>query len=325
MSVPLGLGEFKIFGFEYVSTLNMEEPKILSKFSYHGKAFSYITHHVSLFTRYFFREVLEMSRFLLISLAVFVFIGIIFTNNTLSVDKKDLVAYWSFNKGSGGTVTDDSGNGFNGKVIDSKWAKDGKMGGAMDFDGVGAYVEVPSDPGLDPGTDNWTVELWLKRFDNAGDWHKILTKYPCCNYNGYRLGLLNGNIHVIFGIAAPPNCVEITTTKKIEDQDWHHIAFTADRNGDVIVYIDGEPDAQKSIKQIKGESILTPQNLEIGRCHWCGGGKTSGFNGSIDEVKIWRAALTKDEISQAMNGKLAIGVSPKGELPTYWGQLKKEM
>lgn len=262
-----------------------------------------------------------MSKWLVALMVFVLFLGLILTNNTFSIDSSNLVAYWSFNKGAGDSVTDESGNGFDGKVIGAEWSKEGKMGNAMDFNGTTAYIEVASDPGLDPDKDSWTVELWMKRFDNASDWHKILTKYPCCNYQGYRLGLYNGNIHVIFGIGAPPNCAEVTSLAKIEDQEWHHIAFTADRSGDVIIYVDGVPDEKTgAIGQIKGESIITEQNLEIGRCHWCGG--AMGFNGSIDEVKIWRTALAEAEIKQAMIGKL-IAVFPKDALSICWGEIRK--
>lgn len=97
--------------------------------------------------------------------------------NVLSVDRSHLVAYWSFDKGAGQTVPDDSGNGHEGKVMDADWSKEGKSGSGMSFDGVGAFVDVPSDPALDPQADNWTIELWLKRADLAGGWQKILTKY----------------------------------------------------------------------------------------------------------------------------------------------------
>jgi len=264
-----------------------------------------------------------MSRYLIISILLVFFCGIAFVNSALSFDKSNLVAYWSFNKGSGNTVADESGNGFDGKVMGGEWAKDGKESNAMDFDGADAYVEIASDPGLDPGEDGWTVELWVKRFDSDVDWHEIVTKYPCCNYQGYRLGFHGNNVHVLFGIGAPPNCAEVVSTSKIEDQEWHHLAFTADRGGDVIIYIDGVPDETTgAIGQIEGESIITDQNLEIGRCHWCGG--AMGFFGTADEVKIWRAALTEAEIQQAMSGKL-MAVSPEDALSTCWGDIKSKI
>jgi len=244
-----------------------------------------------------------------------------YTNYALAVDVSHLMAYWSFDKGSGQTVADDSGNGHEGKIMDAEWAKEGKSDSGMSFDGVGAFVDVASAPSLDPQEDGWTIDLWLKRADVAGGWQKILTKYPG-SWNGYRIGFLNSNIHVIFGTGPAPNSVEFQTSTTIQDMDWHHVAAVFDRSGDAVIYIDGEPDENTaSIKDIG--SVKVDNNVEIGRCHWCGGGKTMGFNGILDEIKLWRAALTEDEVKLAIEGKLAgAAVSFRDALPITWGKLK---
>jgi len=241
----------------------------------------------------------------------------------LSIDNKDIVAYWSFDEGSGKTVSDDSGNGFDGTVKEAEWTNDGKIGSAMSFNSKGNYVDVVSDPNLDPGKDNWTIEFWLKRADAEGGWHKIMTKYPG-NWTGYRIGFLDNTIHVIFGTGPAPNMVEFQTLSKIEDQEWHHLALVVDRKNDAIVYIDGKADEKKtSVKHLDDQVVATAQNLEIGRCHWCDGGKSMGFNGILDEIKIWRAALSEDEIATVMNNKLNLAVSSENALATMWGLIKK--
>ena len=242
-------------------------------------------------------------------------------NDASAVDKSNLVAYWSFDKGAGQTVPDDSGNGHEGKIVDAKWAQEGKNKSGMSFNGTGAFVDVPSDPTLDPEGDNWTIELWLKRADLAGGWQKILTKYPG-NWTGYRIGFLDSSIHTIFGTGPAPNSVEFQTSTKIQDMEWHHLATVYDRSGDAVIYVDGVADATTmSIKKIG--LVKVNNNVEIGRCHWCGGGATMGFHGILDEIKIWRAALTEGEVQLAMDGKLAgAAVRIENALPIIWGNLK---
>lgn len=59
----------------------------------------------------------------------------------------DLVIYYPFDKDEK-EVTDDSGNGFDGEVAGADWSKDGKFGGAMEFDG-GSAIKTPQEvPGL---------------------------------------------------------------------------------------------------------------------------------------------------------------------------------
>ena len=60
----------------------------------------------------------------------------------------DLIIYYSFDK-DGKEVADDSGNGFDGEIAGADWSKDGKFGGAMEFDGGSAIKTAQEIPGLD--------------------------------------------------------------------------------------------------------------------------------------------------------------------------------
>ena len=267
-----------------------------------------------------------MLRWLILTLSIAVLCGFMSANDALSVDRNALVAYWSFDKGSGQTVDDDSGNGHEGKIMEkADWAKEGKINGGMSFNSGGAFVDVASDENLDPQEDDWTIELWLKRAESANDeWQVMVTNYDIPpGWVGYRLDLGPGSIvNFIFGTGEAAK-IELQTVTNIKDTDWHHLAAVADRDGDALVYIDGEPDDTKmSIKHIKGKEVKAEHNLEIGRCYWCGGGATLGFNGILDEIKLWRAALTQEEVKLSMSGKLGAAVSYEDVLPITWGKLK---
>jgi len=55
-----------------------------------------------------------------------------------------LVAYWSFDEGSGNTLHDLSGNENHGTIYGAVWTG-GKSGNALYFDGDDDYVEIPAD------------------------------------------------------------------------------------------------------------------------------------------------------------------------------------
>lgn len=75
----------------------------------------------------------------------------------------ELVAYWTFDKGSGATAYDSSGNGHDGTLEGNpEWA-DGKLGGALQLDGSGDYVScglIDIDTAITGGL---TVCAWINK------------------------------------------------------------------------------------------------------------------------------------------------------------------
>jgi hypothetical protein len=60
----------------------------------------------------------------------------------------ELVAYWTFDEGSGNIVYDSSGNDNNGTINGAEWDT-GKYGPALRFNGQDNYVEVPTSESLE--------------------------------------------------------------------------------------------------------------------------------------------------------------------------------
>src|SRR5262249_226450 len=54
----------------------------------------------------------------------------------------NLIAAYSFDAGSGATVTDESGHGHTGTIAGATWSAQGKFGGALSFDGVNDWVTI---------------------------------------------------------------------------------------------------------------------------------------------------------------------------------------
>jgi len=64
-----------------------------------------------------------------------------FSSVSFPVGLEELAAYWSFDKGSGDKVSDDSGNGKDGTLKGPEWQK-GRFSSALEFDGVDDYVDL---------------------------------------------------------------------------------------------------------------------------------------------------------------------------------------
>ncbi len=59
-----------------------------------------------------------------------------------------MVAAYNFDQGSGSVLTDVSGNGNNGTIVDATWSTSGKYGDALSFNGTNALVNVPNASSL---------------------------------------------------------------------------------------------------------------------------------------------------------------------------------
>src|SRR5688572_20099110 len=71
------------------------------------------------------------------------------------------VAAYSFDAGTGTTLTDLSGSGNHGTIAGATWTAAGRFGGALSFDGTDDLVTIPDANSLDLTT-GFTLEAWVK-------------------------------------------------------------------------------------------------------------------------------------------------------------------
>jgi len=64
----------------------------------------------------------------------------------------DLLAHWQLDDGAGATALDATGNGYNGTLMGNPAWIEGEIGGALDFDGAGDYVDFGNPPDWPAGT-----------------------------------------------------------------------------------------------------------------------------------------------------------------------------
>ncbi len=93
-------------------------------------------------------------------------------------------ALWHFDEGSGATLTDSSVNGNNGTLNNfaedgSDWIADSAFssGGALNFDGVNNYIEIPHNDSLNLSSGNFTIEGWLKTVSMESPLITVMNKY----------------------------------------------------------------------------------------------------------------------------------------------------
>lgn len=202
-----------------------------------------------------------------------------------------LVSSWMFYEGAGRTVHDVSGNDHHGTWNGSGrgsnttpgWVA-GRDGWAMEFDGTDDYISGP----LNTSTDAITVLLWARYdtlpFANPGLFvlgDTLSTRY---------VGIWVRNTGYLWGRIRQAGDAEVNFSQNqhLSAGEWYHIVVTADGSSSMRQYVNG---VQVDSKTYDG-SIRDWTNFYIGNQ------AGEGWDGQIDDVRIYNRALSADEIAE---------------------------
>jgi hypothetical protein len=201
-----------------------------------------------------------------------------------------LVAAYGFEETSGPAVTDSSGQNNAGTIInDAARTAAGKIGRAIDFDGVNDYVSVADANSLDLTT-GMTLEAWVQ-LDTVSAWRTAIFKEKPSSVV-YDLYATNASAspqgEARFGSAI----AQLGAPPALTAGVWTHLAVTYD-GAALRVYRNG---TQAATKAATGAIQTSTGALRIG------GNLIWGeyLDGRIDEVRIYNRALSAGEISADM-------------------------
>jgi hypothetical protein len=174
---------------------------------------------------------------------------------------------------------------------------------ALQFDGTDDYVEIPDDASLQLSS-QLTLEAWIN-FESGGTGQpRLISKGP----DGQGFELLTEGIgssrNIVLRIA--PGWVGSNT--QLSAGEWYHVAATYD-GSQIVLYVNGEEDISEGHS---GPLNVSPHNLFIGQRSE---GSYDRYKGSMDEVRIWNVARTRDQIRADMHREIP-GTEPG--LVGYW-------
>ena len=229
---------------------------------------------------------------------------------------QDLVSYWAMDDGlndaSSRVALDCEGRNpgsVQGYLGNPKWAGgiSAMSGGALYFDGVEQFVEIPASESLDLDSNSVTISMWVRLAELpsqiAGSFAGLYDSVPDC----YVLYLDRGSKEIRFkvtnrdGRATRPGIPE----SALQLGTWHHVVGVANGNagpvsGQALIYLDGRlMDAHSGADgqnyRFLNDLIQTGQTAAMGRN---GDQATNWFKGAVDDIAIWRRALRAAEVRQ---------------------------
>jgi len=224
---------------------------------------------------------------------------------------ESLVLFFPFEEGKGNVTEDKSDNGNTGTLVNEPTWVEGKEGTGLRLSGT-SYLNVKDEPTLD-GMSELTIELWVNFNDsNTGT---IVTKNDWAQ--SFHSHLSNGG-GIYWGYDGvdrinAPNGTAVAGK-------WMHLAFQFDGPKHLLkIYKNGEEVASgdAAIKEIPD----TEMDFDIGDDRGVGLNSDS----TIDEVAVYRKALSEEEIKRDMGGIEGFAVRPSDRLTTTWGRIKRNV
>lgn len=246
---------------------------------------------------------------------------VILSESVIALDDPDLIFYFTFEEISGDFIKDQSGKGHDGKIIGKvKLSDSGKRGKALELDGQ-SYLDLDGAnfPANHIPRDAITLCAWVK-CNQTGDHHEIFNArasdqtwliHPEVRSENYFRWLLRSDGGVtMFEIKAG----------SVKWKEWMHFAGVYDgKKGYLYINAElvGENNASGKIAKDWGLGARIGWTIDDAR----------HFNGLMDDLCLWKKALTLDEIKKVMEkGAEAVSggeaVTPFRNITTTWGSLK---
>lgn len=217
-----------------------------------------------------------------------------------------LVGHWKLDETSGTTATDSSSNGNDGTMQGGLDAANdsvtGKIGTALDFDGVDDYVRINDQNVFSPVVNDMSVSVWAKvpvsaaavgDVGGCGNTGALLLSKGS-SANGWEwLFENNNNSKICFTTHQSTGSPHAVTyyNMTLNDGGWHHYVGTIDYLNRQALYVDGVE--VSSVTSFTGTMTNSISNVLVGR-------RSDGnyFTGQMDDVRMYNRALSNSEIAQ---------------------------
>jgi hypothetical protein len=204
-----------------------------------------------------------------------------------------LTAHWKFDEAEDNIAYDSVGDHDGTLNGNPTWLPTGgTMGGALLFDGIDDYVETPFI--LDPTNGSFSVFAWISCWTPG---QVIISQSNTAGARGTMRGStwlgINSSEGTLMTGFSDVNFGALESESVITDIQWHHVGFVYDTDTFYRrLYVDG-------ILVVQDTSAVSGAPSEGGV--YIGASKdldsTSFFSGMIDDVRIYKQALTTEEIA----------------------------
>jgi len=227
----------------------------------------------------------------------------------------DLLAWWTFDEGSGIVAGDASGNGNDGILQDDPIVVNGKFGQALTFEGNRVAIDASDSLTADLFQGSFTLSAWINPTRTGNMWQQIFRSIRADDTSNDTLFVNNdGRLSwrgYVDGAWVEGMCE--TTPDVVAAYQWTHVTVTSDETN-FRIYVNGDLSQESAFRITDGPNAT----------YYIGGDPMwtdESYTGMIDDVRIYNTALTEFEILTAMEGVEKIDGDSDVALPEGWQSL----
>src|SRR3989339_1532400 len=206
-----------------------------------------------------------------------------------------LVSYWKLDEISGNAYADFIGtNNATSTSVPTPLA--GRVNGAQQFNGTSNGITAPGIAAYDFSTNtSFTFEAWIKHVTGSYTGEEMIVERKTSS-GALAINLKFNSTSVSFSVRNTASEIyDVTGTTNLYDNNWHHVVGVRDANTNQLkIYVDGVLENTVSATYTAGFASPTTE-INIG---WRSSTSAGFFDGIIDEVAIYDAALDAVSISQ---------------------------
>ncbi|MFG3706003.1 exo-alpha-sialidase [Micromonospora sp. NPDC047670] len=182
----------------------------------------------------------------------------------------------------------------------------GRFGNGLALDRVDDRVEVPFDRSIDLGAHDFTLSTWIRYSDKAGA-HSVLWFYRVDSGTNppalwLRAEPASGRIRAILAVGRYD--VTVQSRSAYNDGQWHFVVLQR-AGGQLRLLVDG---VEVSSAVAPAGSVTLGREFGVHGLHI--GQRLDGvdrFRGTLDEVRVYRRALSATELALIQERNLPIG------------------
>jgi hypothetical protein len=218
----------------------------------------------------------------------------VYANGNFVVDNLRLYfnpdSYLSY-PSSGTTITDLTGNSLNGVMSNVTFGQT-----YFTFNGSNSQITINDNSLLEPGSGDWTMEVWIKPTSLSAPGQVVLGKFDPGGLSAdisYAIRISGSNVRADFSNGSSAT---VTSDYTLSLNTWTHLVYVFNNvaNNNIITYIDG---ASYSTATHSFASILnTSANLYLGSYN--GGEYPQYFTGQMGIVRLYSSALSASDVSK---------------------------